>query len=134
MDNKDTTNGCGTTTECCSTTSKQAATFKPAVDLMEDDRSYRILADVPGSRMEDIAVDLENGVLTVSAHVRQRSQSGARLLAAEYGVGDFHRSFRVGDDIDAASVTAEYGDGVLTVNLPKGERTRSRRIPVSTST
>jgi HSP20 family protein len=48
----------------------------------------------------------------------------------EYGVGDFLRTFRVGEQIDASRISAEYSNGVLKLRLPKAEAVRPRKIKV----
>jgi HSP20 family protein len=73
------------------------------------------------------------GVLTVSATVAPRYDASANFLLAEYGVGGFHRSFRVSEQIDAARIHAEYENGVLTIHLPKAEQAKPRKIQVQSS-
>jgi HSP20 family molecular chaperone IbpA len=51
-------------------------------------------------------------------------------LLHEYGVGDFYRTFRVSQQVDASRITAEYENGVLTLHLPKAEAARPRKIEV----
>jgi HSP20 family protein len=87
-------------------------------------------ADTPGAIADAIDIRYEDGVLTIHGRVPSRSPEGRRLLLQEYGVGDFHRSFRLGDRIDASGISAEYVEGVLTVHLPKVEAARPRRIEV----
>ena len=118
---------------CCTTESvqaKQASYYKPAVDLIEDELAFRILADVPGASSENIEISLEQGVLTVLARVLPRDSKGIRAIRNEYGVGDYQRTFRVGEEIDQANISAQYSGGVLTITLPKAEAARPRRIEV----
>lgn len=106
-------------------------TFRPTVDVIETENAYRIVADAPGSSAERVSVAFEDGVLTVDAGVEPRVAPNAEAHRVEYGVGSFHRRFRVHGDIDAGAINATYANGVLTVTLPKSERARPRRIPVS---
>ena len=52
------------------------------------------------------------------------------FLVREYGVGDFHRAFQIGEGIDAAKIEAEVNNGVLTLRLPKSEAAKARTIEV----
>lgn len=106
-------------------------TFAPHVDIREFDDRYMLQADVPGARAETIDINYERGVLTLHARVEQRQTTDAtRWLLREYGVGDFHRTFQIGEGIDAAKIQAEVANGVLTLTLPKSDSAKVRKIGV----
>lgn len=110
---------------------QSAVTYRPNVDILESESELTLRADVPGVMPEDIDVQFEKGVLTLTARVRPRwNLEGAAWRLQEYGVGDFQRTFQVGDQIDSAGITAQYGDGILTLHLPKVAAVRPRRITV----
>jgi HSP20 family protein len=111
-------------------TTRDDAVFRPNVDILERENELLVLADLPGATADAIDIRYEDGVLTIHGRVPSRVSEGRRLLLQEYGVGDFHRSFRLGDRIDASANSAEYVEGVLTVHLPKVEAARPRRIEV----
>lgn len=104
--------------------------YRPDVDILEDAEGLTILADMPGVAAADIDVKFENGELTILAPVQPR-RGDARMIWREYGVGDYVRTFRVSEIIDAERISAEYRNGVLTLRLPKVEAARPRRIAVS---
>ncbi len=104
--------------------------FRPPVDIIENANELLLLADVPGAASDAIDIDFEDGVLTVEATVASRWNEEATPLLQEYGVGNFHRSFRVSEQIDASRIHAEYTDGVLTIHLPKAEAAKPRKIQV----
>jgi HSP20 family molecular chaperone IbpA len=56
-----------------------------------------------------------------------------RQLRQEYGVGDYRRSFRLGEGFDASQISAEYRRGVLTIRVPRLASVRPRKVPVSAS-
>ncbi len=58
------------------------------------------------------------------------SRKHSAYLLREYGVGDFYRTFRVSEQIDASRIEAEYADGVLKLHLPKVEAVKPRKITV----
>ena len=104
--------------------------YRPHVDILEMADELVVLADVPGATGEEIDVDFEEGSLTIHAKVAPRQEENAEYLVREYGVGDYYRTFHVSEAIDAAKITAEYADGVLTLHLPKAESTKPRKIDV----
>jgi HSP20 family protein len=104
--------------------------FRPNVDILEQGDELLVLADVPGARAEGIDVKFEDGTLTIHAPVEPRQKPEHEFLLREYGVGDYWRTFRVSETIDAGKITADYADGVLTLHLPKAEAAKPRKISV----
>lgn len=104
--------------------------YRPAVDILESAEELTVVADVPGAKAESIDVRFEDGALSIHARVPPRREEDAEYLLHEYGVGDFWRTFRVSEAIDAAKISAEYAEGVLTLHLPKAEAIKPRKITV----
>jgi HSP20 family protein len=105
--------------------------YMPNVDIIEKRDELLLLADVPGAKAGDIAIDYDKGVLTINARVEPRvNEATAKFLIREYGVGDFHRCFHIGEGIDPARIVAEVKEGVLTLHLPKAESAKPRKIQV----
>lgn len=107
-------------------------TFRPNVDIIERDEELLVLADMPGTDVKDVDIQFENGTLTIFAGVQDRQRDDTRYLSREYGVGDFLRTFQVGEMIDTERISAEMHNGVLTLHLPKSERVKPRKISVTT--
>lgn len=105
--------------------------FTPAVDIWDTGQEWVMTADVPGADPQKIEVTCEDNVLTVHAPVAQRWHGPATVRRAEYNIGDYRRTFRIGDDIDVEKIHAECAAGVLTVHLPKSSRAQTRRIPIN---
>ena len=124
----------------------QAPRFMP-MDLVRKDGDYVLTADLPGVDVDSIDVDIDNGVLTISAERDTRGHStdntdspdsagstGDRSwIANERFTGTYRRQVTVSDSVDTERVTADYTDGVLTVTLPVAERSKSRKITVGRS-
>lgn len=109
-------------------------TYIPTVDIIEKPEEFLLLADMPGVRSQDVDVRYEKGLLTIQAHVEpRRDDESTRYLFREYGIGDFHRSFELGDGIDASRIEAEMRRGVLHLHLPKAESVKPRKITVRSS-
>ena len=105
--------------------------YRPNVDILEAPDELLVLADVPGAKNDAIDVKFEDGTLEIHAAVAARHDDHHDCLLGEYPVGDYYRSFQVSEDIDAARISAEYADGVLTLHLPKAEAVKPRKIAVN---
>lgn len=104
--------------------------YRPNVDIYELADELVVLADIPGARNDSIDLNFEDGSLTIHARVPQRQEKQGPYTRREYGVGDFYRTFRVSEHIDATRISAEYANGVLTLHLPKVEAVKPRKIKV----
>lgn len=107
--------------------------YRPNVDILERNDELVVLADMPGVKSGDIDIRFEGGELTIHGPVAPRQDANISYLLQEYGVGDFYRTFRVGEQIDAGKISAEYADGVLTLHLPKAEAAKPRQIKVKST-
>jgi HSP20 family protein len=106
-------------------------TYEPAVDIWENDRALVLQADVPGVKKDDVEINLDKDVLTISGRVAVGDYDGLRPVYSEFGVGNFFRRFSLGETIDQAAITADMDEGVLTVTLPKKEKAQPRKITVA---
>ena len=115
------------------TSGEPALTYQPHVDVCDTGSGLTIRADIPGASADSIDVAFEDGVLSVHAKVPSRDLPG-RVLRQEYGIGDYRRSFRLGDGFDGAGVTAEYRRGVLSIDVPRLAAVRPRKVEVRVAT
>jgi len=104
-------------------------TYQPNVDIRDTGAELVFDADIPGARPDGIEVTFEDGVLAVQAAVPTRELPG-RPLRQEYGIGNYRRSFRLGEGFDASQITADYRRGVLTVRVPRLAAVRPRKVEV----
>jgi len=107
-------------------------TYVPSVDIIEEESRLVLLADMPGVTAEGVDIHYERGQLTIHGRVAPRQNPDTDYLLQEYGVGDFHRRFEIGEGIDANGIEAELRDGVLRLHLPKTQEVLPRRIAVKT--
>ncbi len=105
------------------------ATFAPRFDIWEGDQELILYGDLPGVDPESLDIQFENRQLTVHGKVCRRREED-KTVFSEYGIGDFHRTFSIGEAIDAERISAELRDGVLTLHLPKCDDAKPRRIEV----
>jgi len=108
----------------------QAVTVAPRVDVLELEDSVLVLADMPGVKPEDVDIRFEKGELTI--HGRRPAPYGSKEPARrEYAATNYYRTFGVAETIAADKITADLKSGVLTVQLPKVEAVKPRKIAVS---
>ena len=95
--------------------------FSPRVDLSENDTSFKVTAELPGVKKEDLHIHLEDGVLSIDAETKEAhtTEKNGRLISQERRYGKFSRSFTVGQNIQESDISANYSDGVLTLTFPK---------------
>lgn len=103
------------------------------VDVSEDEQAYRISAEVPGARKEDIKVSIEGDVVSISAEVKRDAEKkeGERVVRSERYYGTVSRAFSLGGDVDESKCEAKYRDGVLELVLPKKAGGRTRQITIN---
>jgi len=89
----------------------------PSVELNETEKEVKIVAELPGLNQNDVAIELSDGLLTISGEKKSESEDKERRFSERY-YGRFERRIPV-DDVDQDKVAASFKDGVLTVTLPK---------------
>ena len=93
----------------------------PATNIEETDEEFILNMAIPGMNKEDINVELDNGVLTVSGEREDRAEESEKnYTRKEYSFSSFKRSFTIPENA-TETVTANYKDGVLNITIPKKE-------------
>jgi HSP20 family protein len=110
----------------------QASTWMPPVDIFQTGEHELVLkAEVPDMSREDIDVTVENFVLTIKGEKKLAEDvKEEQFHHVERRYGTFSRSFSLPHTVDAAKVSAEYRNGLLTVRLPLREEAKPRQIKV----
>jgi HSP20 family protein len=109
-----------------------ARRFAPATDLAESDTHYLVRLDLPGVSEDDINVELDGNVLSISG--QREAQSGSRTGGYhhyERTSGAFRRSVRLPEGVDAEAITANFDRGVLEVTVPKPVSATPRKVAVT---
>lgn len=104
----------------------------PKTDIYESQDLLILLADMPGVKLENVDITLEQNILTIHGPVEQSEIPGHDLSYSEYGGGDFHRVFALSNEIDRDGIQASLKNGVLKLILPKSKRALPRKITVQT--
>jgi HSP20 family protein len=110
---------------------RQVQRWVPAMDLVEADDHFVLKADLPGLAEDDVAIEVQDNVLTVSGSreaEHERKEKGWYRLERSYG--SFSRSITLPDGVDAEKVEANFDRGVLEIRIPKPEERKPRRISI----
>jgi HSP20 family protein len=108
-----------------------AGRLAPSVDISEDDGNYVVTAELPGTKREDVTVELEEDVLTIRGEKRnEREEKKEKRRLVERSYGTFSRSFTLPANADAEKISASFKDGVLTVTIGKRPETKPRVVDI----
>ena len=105
----------------------------PPLDVSESEEEIRLVLDLPGVAQEEIAVEVDEGTLTVSGTRARERREGERFYRAERRVGSFGRSVPLPAGIDEGAIQADVRDGVLEIRIPKPRQPEPRRIRIGGS-
>jgi len=104
------------------------------LDVNENDKEYLISAEVPGAKKDDIRVEIDGNLVTISTQMRKdvenKSADGTRTLMRETWRGQSSRTISLAQDVDDKATIAKLEDGVLRLTLPKRAGTASRQIQI----
>ena len=111
---------------------RQTQAWVPTLDVWETDSEVVYALDLPGIPQDKIAIEIDNGALTVSAE-RERTEEVAddKYRRFERRFGTFSRTFGLPQGVSEDDVKATYKDGVLQIHVPKPEQPKPKRISVS---
>ena len=107
------------------------AKWSPRVEVTELDDHFEVSAELPGMKREDIKVELNDRILTISGEKQTEHEKKDRSIhLCERIYGSFHRSFRLPSQVKADKINAEFKNGVLKLNLPKVEEAKPKQIAI----
>lgn len=105
--------------------------MSPQMDIDETDDAYLVSMDMPGVPKENINIDLNGNILTVTGERRSRFQEGSQEQGSERSYVKFQRSFTLPSTVDVNKVEANCENGLLEIYLPKSEEARPKKIEIS---
>ena len=106
--------------------------WSPLIDIEETDDAYVFEAELPGVRREDVQIDVDGNELRIGGEVRERDRTGV-LRRQTRMQGRFEYRSTLPHEVDADRIEAALKDGVLSVRVPKSERSQPRRIEIKSS-
>ena len=103
-------------------------TAYPKVNVYEYDTKIGVIAEIPGLDKKDLNVEVEEGVLTVSGEKSHGFDEGeAKVLRRELKHSSFKRQFTLGEMLDGDNISANFKDGILSIEIPKIEPTLPKK-------
>ena len=104
------------------------------VNIRETEKEYLLDVVAPGLSKDDFKISLENNLLTVSVEKKEETvNEGEKFIRREFQFQGFKRSFSLDEKINADGISAQYVNGVLTLNLPKKEEVKPATKQISIS-
>jgi HSP20 family protein len=106
----------------------RVAGFTPPVDVHETEDEYLVKIDLPGVKSEDVNVEVNDNVLSISGSRVADETGAAQLVERPYGT--FARTLTLPQGVDSDSIEAGYQDGVLELRIPKPAEQRPKKITI----
>jgi HSP20 family protein len=99
----------------------------PAVNIREDEKFYNLDLAVPGIDKQDLKIDINEDVLTISSESKnEKEENREGYKRKEFSYSSFCRSFYIPENVNKEKIEANYRDGVLAVSLPKQEEEKTK--------
>ena len=106
----------------------------PAVNITEEDNSYKVTVAAPGMSKKDFNIDVEGNMLTISAEKEEeKEESDKKFNRKEYNYSSFSRSFTLPEEVAKEEISAKYDNGILMLTLPKNEKATNNTKKISVS-
>lgn len=106
------------------------AALLPPVDVIEDSSGITLFADLPGVPKDRLSLHVEADTLTLEGEVALATPEGMDATHVEVVSPRYRRVFTLSKELDTAKVSAEFGQGVLKLRIPKAEHAQPRKIEV----
>ena len=107
-------------------------TWRPAMDVIDEGKAYRISFMLPGFDKKEINVSFKKNTLIVKAERgKEQQEDKHEYLVHEISRGTYMRSIELPDDVDADKINADYNAGILTLTLPKSKQEVAREIAIN---
>ncbi len=101
--------------------------FTPRTDVIETEKSFEVQVSLPGLKKDEIQIDVDGGMLTISGERKLNSENKAdKFHVVESFYGKFSRSFNLAENVDVQNIDATFTDGILKLSIPKTEVKESK--------
>lgn len=112
---------------------KGEITWRPAVELNQQNGNYQVKAELPGVKKEDIDIEVGEDTVTIKAETKkEEEEKKENVYRSEIRYGKFKRILELPSNIDSSRVSAEFKDGILTITLPRTEeeKEKTRKVEI----
>ena len=103
----------------------------PRIDIEENNDSFLITAELPGINKEDVKIEVDNNILTISGEKTKEEDDSRTLIRKETQSGEFSRAFSLPEAANTEEISASFKNGILTLTVPKAEKEKIRKIAIS---
>ncbi len=104
---------------------KRKSIWRPAIEVRQNDKNYKVKVQLPGVKKEDIDIELDNDFMTITAEIREEKEEKAeeekneRYHTSEFRYGKYQRTISFDNPIKVEEAAAEYDNGLLIITIPK---------------
>ena len=111
---------------------KKVSTWRPAVEIKQSENDYKVKVQLPGVKVDDIDVELDNDFMTITAEIeeekeeKEQKEKNMKYHTCEFRYGKYKRTISFDQPIRSEEACAEYKNGVLTITLPKQQAEQAR--------
>ena len=104
---------------------KKSSIWRPAIEVKQNDKNYKVKVQLPGVNKDDIEVELDNEFMTITAEIREEAEEkeeqekNERYHTSEFRYGKYQRTLSFDEPVKTEESTAIYDKGVLTITIPK---------------
>ncbi len=109
-------------------TREETRYIAPPVDIYETNDALVVVADLPGVKKDEVDIRVEENILTIKGKADYARP--ASILLGEFDLQGYYRQFQLSDEVDQDKISAESKNGVLTIHLPKAEKSKPKQIEV----
>lgn len=105
--------------------------IKPAVNIIETETGLTLAADIPGASKDTLDINVEKGILTISAPISGGMPGNQGY--SEFELASYYRQFSIPESLNHEKTTADLANGILTLQIPKAEAAKPRKIEIKVS-
>lgn len=117
---------------------KKSSIWRPAIEIKQNDKNYKVKVQLPGVNKDDIEVELNNEFMTITAEIREEKEEkeeqtkNERYHTSEFRYGKYQRTISFDEPVKTEESSATYDKGILTITIPKVEtkNKESKRLEI----